>query len=157
MSTDASRPSARRAGLRVLLAVLAALVTAAVPTAASASGATPAPASVTAPDGAAVPAAVPGESSGLPVRALGSLPSQATDTYRLIESGGPFPYDRDGIVFGNREGILPAEPSGYYHEYTVQTPGSDDRGARRIVTGSGDEVYYTGDHYASFVLVDVTR
>lgn len=103
------------------------------------------------------PAAVPGEQSGLPVRALSSLPPEAAQTYRLIESGGPFPYDRDGIVFQNREGILPAKGSGYYHEYTVPTPGSDDRGTRRIVTGSSDEVYYTGDHYASFVVVDVAR
>lgn len=60
-------------------------------------------------------------------------------------------------MFGNREGILPRKPSGYYHEYTVPTPGSPDRGARRLVTGEGGEVYYTADHYASFVVVDPRR
>lgn len=83
------------------------------------------------------------------------LPSQAHDTLDLIEAGGPFPYPQDGTVFQNREGVLPAQTSGYYHEYTVVTPGSDDRGARRIVTGKKtDEDYYTADHYASFDLVD---
>ncbi|MEU1803098.1 ribonuclease [Streptomyces sp. NPDC019937] len=83
------------------------------------------------------------------------LPSQAHDTLGLIEKGGPYPFPQDGTVFQNREGILPAQSSGYYHEYTVITPGSDDRGARRIVTGKKtDEDYYTADHYESFDLVD---
>ncbi|MEU9642549.1 ribonuclease [Streptomyces sp. NPDC048188] len=83
------------------------------------------------------------------------LPSQAHDTLDLIEQGGPYPYDQDGTVFQNREGVLPAQSSGYYHEYTVITPGSDTRGARRIVTGEeSQEDYYTADHYASFDLVD---
>ncbi|RKN38378.1 ribonuclease [Streptomyces hoynatensis] len=83
------------------------------------------------------------------------LPDEAYDTLDLIDAGGPFPYPQDGTVFQNREGILPSQPSGYYHEYTVETPGSDDRGARRIVTGEGyEEDYYTADHYASFDLVD---
>ncbi|MDT3399518.1 ribonuclease domain-containing protein [Streptomyces sp. B1866] len=83
------------------------------------------------------------------------LPSQAHDTLRLIDQGGPFPYPKDGTVFSNREGILPRQTNGYYHEYTVITPGSPDRGARRIVTGQRtDEDYYTADHYASFDLVD---
>ncbi|GAB17670.1 putative guanyl-specific ribonuclease [Gordonia effusa NBRC 100432] len=87
---------------------------------------------------------------------LSSLPSQATDTVDLIHSGGPFPYpNNDGVVFANREGILPSAASGYYHEYTVITPGSSTRGARRIVTGgtpltSPPHYYYTGDHYVSF-------
>jgi guanyl-specific ribonuclease Sa len=87
---------------------------------------------------------------------LGSLPAQATDTVNLIHSGGPFPYpDNDGVVFDNREGVLPAESSGYYHEYTVITPNSPNRGTRRIVTGgspltSPPHYYYTGDHYATF-------
>jgi len=84
---------------------------------------------------------------------LDELPSEALDTLVLIELGGPFPYRQDGAVFENREGILPARPSGYYHEYTVDTPGSDDRGARRIVTGAGGEVFYTDDHYGSFRVV----
>ena len=89
----------------------------------------------------------------LPSIPVGSLPPEARETLDLIESGGPFPYERDGAVFQNREGILPAESRGYYHEYTVETPGSDDRGARRIVTGSAGERYYTDDHYESFSTV----
>ncbi|MEU8728133.1 MULTISPECIES: ribonuclease domain-containing protein [Streptomyces] len=84
-----------------------------------------------------------------------ALPSQAHDTLDLIEQGGPYPFEQDGTVFQNREGILPGQSSGYYHEYTVITPGSDTRGARRIVTGEeNQEDYYTADHYASFDLVD---
>lgn len=135
----------------LVLSVLAALI-GLLPAAACAAPTAPVGGSVT-----SVASAVPGSESGLPVRALSSLPAEATDTVRLIQRGGPYPYSRDGIVFGNREGILPAEPSGYYHEYTVPTPGSSDRGARRIVTGSQGEYYYTGDHYGSFVVVDVGR
>ncbi|MFG3132354.1 ribonuclease domain-containing protein [Streptomyces tendae] len=84
-----------------------------------------------------------------------ALPSQAHDTLDLIEQGGPYPFEQDGTVFQNREGILPSQSSGYYHEYTVITPGSDTRGARRIVTGEeNQEDYYTADHCASFDLVD---
>ncbi|WP_228181124.1 ribonuclease [Streptomyces anulatus] len=84
-----------------------------------------------------------------------ALPSQAHDTLDLIEQGGPFPFEQDGTVFQNREGLLPGQSTGYYHEYTVITPGSDTRGARRIVTGEQvEEDYYTADHYASFDLVD---
>lgn len=83
------------------------------------------------------------------------LPSQAYDTLELIEQGGPYPYSQDGTVFQNREGILPGQSSGYYHEYTVITPGSSTRGARRIVTGEEyQEDYYTADHYESFDLID---
>ncbi|MFB7089306.1 ribonuclease domain-containing protein [Streptomyces sp. NPDC056296] len=83
------------------------------------------------------------------------LPSQAHDTLDLIEQGGPYPFEQDGTVFQNREGLLPSRSTGYYHEYTVITPGSDTRGARRIVTGdAAQEDYYTADHYASFDLVD---
>lgn len=83
------------------------------------------------------------------------LPAQAHDTLDLIDAGGPFPYPQDGTVFQNREGLLPAQSASYYHEYTVETPGSDNRGARRVVTGSAaEEDYYTADHYASFDLVD---
>jgi ribonuclease T1 len=78
------------------------------------------------------------------------LPAQARETLGLIDAGGPFPYEKDGSVFGNFERRLPAHKRGYYHEYTVRTPGSRDRGARRIVTGQGDEIYYTDDHYDSF-------
>ncbi|NBM15278.1 ribonuclease domain-containing protein [Streptomyces sp. GC420] len=85
----------------------------------------------------------------------GDLPSQAYDTLELIARGGPFPYSQDGSVFQNREGLLPAHSTGYYHEYTVKTPGVSTRGARRIVTGQAyEEDYYTSDHYASFDLID---
>ena len=86
----------------------------------------------------------------LPAVALSSLPAEARDTVVLIDAGGPFPYDRDGTVFENRERLLPSEPTGYYHEYTVPTPGASDRGARRIITGSASEMYWTDDHYQSF-------
>ncbi|CAL9601628.1 ribonuclease domain-containing protein [Saccharothrix sp. NPDC042600] len=103
------------------------------------------------------PDRVPGAASGLPVKALTSLPGEAKATWELIERGGPFPYPRnDGVTFQNREKRLPAKSGDYYREYTVPTPGSDDRGARRLVTGREREVYYTGDHYESFVVVDVT-
>ncbi|MBC2865151.1 ribonuclease domain-containing protein [Streptomyces mexicanus] len=83
------------------------------------------------------------------------LPSQAHDTLDLIDRGGPFPYEEDGSVFQNREGVLPRQSTGYYHEYTVVTPGSPTRGARRIVTGEKyQEDYYTADHYATFDLID---
>lgn len=88
--------------------------------------------------------------SGLRWSAAAALPSEARATLALIAAGGPFPYERDGSVFQNRERILPDEARGYYREYTVVTPGSDDRGARRIVAGAGGERYYTDDHYASF-------
>jgi ribonuclease T1 len=78
------------------------------------------------------------------------LPAEVRQTLALIDKGGPFPYARDGVVFGNFEGRLPKHPRGYYHEYTVPTPGSHDRGARRIVTGRGGEIYYTDDHYNAF-------
>jgi ribonuclease T1 len=136
---------------RIVVSILVALI-GLLPAAGCAPSAAPAVGSVT-----SVASTVPGSDSGLPVRALSGLPAQAGDTVRLIERGGPFPSDRDGIVFGNREGILPAESRGYYREYTVPTPGSSDRGARRIVTGSRGEYYYTGDHYGSFVVVDVSR
>jgi ribonuclease T1 len=79
-----------------------------------------------------------------------ALPAEARQTLALIKAGGPFPYQRDGSVFGNREGLLPERSRGYYREYTVKTPGAKDRGARRIVAGRGGEYYYTGDHYRSF-------
>jgi len=78
------------------------------------------------------------------------LPLEARDTFRLIKQGGPFPFPRDGIVFGNRERQLPKRPRGYYHEYTVKTPGAHNRGARRIVCGAVPECYYTDDHYQTF-------
>jgi len=86
----------------------------------------------------------------VPVVSVEKLPPEAKRTLDLIKKGGPFPYDRDGIVFRNREKILPLAPTGYYREYTVPTPGIRNRGARRIVTGQKREAYYTQDHYQSF-------
>ncbi|MCQ4083304.1 ribonuclease [Streptomyces sp. RB6PN25] len=83
-----------------------------------------------------------------------ALPSQADDTLRLIAQGGPFPYPEDGEVFQNYEGVLPSEPSGSYHSYTVVTPGVSNRGARRIVTAQGGTDYYTADHYSTFSTID---
>ncbi|WP_419186833.1 ribonuclease domain-containing protein [Caldimonas thermodepolymerans] len=98
---------------------------------------------------------VPEAAASLPTVALTELPRQAQETHRLIRKGGPFPYEKDGTVFFNRERLLPASPRGYYREYTVKTPGVRHRGARRIVCGgriptTPDNCYYTDDHYASF-------
>lgn len=82
--------------------------------------------------------------------AASDLPPEARATLALIERGGPFPYERDGTVFRNFEKRLPLHERGYYREYTVRTPGLSHRGARRIVTGRGGELYYTDDHYQSF-------
>ncbi|MER6397103.1 MULTISPECIES: ribonuclease [unclassified Kitasatospora] len=88
---------------------------------------------------------------------LSALPAEADHTLDLIASNGPFPYSQDGVVFQNRERVLPSRSTGYYHEYTVVTPGSPTRGARRIVTGQAyREDYYTGDHYATFRLIKFT-
>ena len=92
--------------------------------------------------------------SGLPWVNEAGLPSDAKNTLELIKTGGPFPYPPDDQVFGNFEGILPKEAKGYYREYTVETPGSDDRGPRRIVVGSGGEYYWTTDHYQSFERIE---
>ena len=89
--------------------------------------------------------------SGIPVS---ELPKQGTETYERILQGGPFAYEKDGVVFGNRERLLPQKNRGYYREYTVNTPGARNRGTRRIVCGgqpkTPDTCYYTADHYASF-------
>lgn len=111
-----------------------------------------------APASAAAPAQItatplPAFIDGLPVIARDRLPPEARRTLALIERGGPFPYRQDGSIFQNRERLLPRRPAGYYRAYTVVTPGSPDRGARRIVVGAGGEVYYTADHYRSFARV----
>jgi len=82
--------------------------------------------------------------------AIAQLSPEAIITLKLIKQGGPFPYRRDGVVFRNFEKHLPIKQRGYYHEYTVKTPGARNRGARRIVCGPPTECYYTGDHYKSF-------
>ncbi len=81
---------------------------------------------------------------------VSELPPEARTTLQLIKQGGPFPYPRDGVVFGNYEHALPQQPRGYYHEYTVKTPGAHNRGARRIVCGIVPECYYSDDHYRTF-------
>jgi ribonuclease T1 len=97
-------------------------------------------------------------SAAFPVVAYNRLPVEAQQTIGLIQKGGPFPYpQKDGTVFGNFERRLPRAARGYYREYTVPTPGVRHRGARRIITGSPQEYYYTGDHYKSFALVQSSR
>ncbi|WP_406370293.1 hypothetical protein OG788_10245 [Streptomyces sp. NBC_00647] len=143
------RPSPRAyagrlfAGLLVCLTVLMAGCSStgtAVPEDSAATAASPATAS-------------PSWAGGLPAVAAAALPAQARETLALIDRGGPYPYAKDGTVFGNLERELPRHARGYYHEYTVRTPGESDRGARRIVTGRGGEIYYTDDHYDSFKAV----
>jgi ribonuclease T1 len=95
-----------------------------------------------------------GSGSATTTVSASALPVEARDVLVLIDHGGPFPYGRDGIVFENRERLLPDEPVGYYHEYTVPTPGSSDRGARRIIAGSAGELYWTDDHYRTFERID---
>jgi ribonuclease T1 len=87
--------------------------------------------------------------------ALADLPPEARHTVQLVLAGGPFPYARDGVVFENRERLLPQHASGYYHEYTVTTPGAAARGTRRVIQGHADELYYTDDHYSSFTWIVV--
>ena len=117
----------------------------------------PVPASAPSPPAPSSPAlALPPAASALPAAETDGLPAEARATLALIERGGPFPHRRDGAVFQNREHRLPAQPHGWYHEYTVETPGSDDRGARRIIAG-GDpprEFWYSDDHYRSFRRID---
>ncbi|MEO5700793.1 MAG: ribonuclease [Casimicrobiaceae bacterium] len=104
--------------------------------------------------GSASPALARRGHDALPEVALKELPREARGTYATIRAGGPFPYSRDGVVFGNRERLLPESARGYYHEYTVPTPGASTRGARRIVCGgpvtTPEACFYTDDHYRSF-------
>ncbi len=100
---------------------------------------------------AAPPTSAPTDAaSGLAFVELADLPAEARETVELIDSDGPFPYAKDGATFGNREKLLPKQRNGFYREYTVPTPGESDRGARRIVAGQDDALYYTEDHYQSF-------
>lgn len=81
---------------------------------------------------------------------VAELPAEARATLRNIKRGGPFEFDRDGVVFGNFERILPEQQRGYYHEYTVKTPGVRSRGVRRMISGRSGEYYFTNDHYRTF-------
>ncbi len=99
--------------------------------------------------------AAPTDSPALAEISLSALPVQAQETHRLVLAGGPFPYSKDGTVFGNRERLLPRKARGFYREYTVKTPGARNRGARRLVCGgepprAPEVCYYTADHYANF-------
>lgn len=101
------------------------------------------------------PALARGSAAGEPVSpatavTVADLPPEAQRTLQLIKQGGPFAYERDGVMFGNFEKLLPLRERGYYREYSVKTPGISSRGARRIVVGRDGESYYTDDHYASF-------
>jgi ribonuclease T1 len=141
-----------RAGLpaRRLLTLLVALVAGLVLAACGSAGA----GTTTQPGGPAVDGAAslaPAQpTTDLPTMTVSQLPPEGVETLRLIDSDGPFPYSKDGVTFQNREGILPKQKNGFYQEYTVETPGSDDRGARRIVTGKDGSRFYTDDHYGSF-------
>lgn len=107
-----------------------------------------------------VPATTAAVAPALPAApAADVLPPEARDTLALIARGGPFPHAQDGVVFGNYEGLLPKQPRGYYHEYTVATPGARNRGARRIVTGGTPPVvwYYSDDHYRSFRRLEMAQ
>jgi ribonuclease T1 len=122
-------------------------------------GSTSAPTDVASPTGGAGASVSPSDAaslapatpvSGLAAMTVAQLPKEGVTTLRLIASGGPFPYSKDGVTFSNREALLPQHPSGWYQEYTVITPGSSDRGARRIIAGKDGGRFYTSDHYASF-------
>jgi len=93
----------------------------------------------------------------LPEVAVSALPTEAREVLAQIRAGGPFRYDRDGVTFGNRERLLPAQSRRYYHEYTVPTPGASNRGARRIVCGGPQRspavCYYSADHYQSYARI----
>jgi ribonuclease T1 len=101
------------------------------------------------------PAAAREAAMALPEIARAQLPAEGREVLAAVRNGGPFRYDRDGVVFGNRERVLPTKPRGFYREYTVRTPGVKNRGARRIVCGgtvptAPDECFYSSDHYQSF-------
>ncbi|MEU9212832.1 ribonuclease [Streptomyces sp. NPDC048415] len=104
-------------------------------------------------DSVSTSSTAPGWAQGMGTVKAAQLPAEARRTLALVDRGGPFPYAKDGVVFGNFERLLPRHQRGYYHEYTVKTPGERDRGARRIVTGQSGEIYYTDDHYKSFKAV----
>jgi ribonuclease T1 len=93
---------------------------------------------------------IQGGQEALSIIAVAELPVEARDAFRTIKQGGPFAYPRDGVVFNNFEQVLPEHKRGYYHEYTVATPGANNRGVRRIVCGPLPECYYTADHYQTF-------
>lgn len=143
-ATSFLRPARGAVALLVVLVAAALLLVAC----GSASGTATAPGTAGVADAADLAPAT--ATTDLDTIAVAELPAEGIDTLRLIADGGPFPYSKDGSTFQNREGILPPQPKGFYEEYTVETPGSDDRGARRIVTGDDGSRFYTDDHYDSF-------
>ncbi|MBS0226550.1 MAG: ribonuclease [Proteobacteria bacterium] len=158
-------PNANRRPIWPWLAILALLFfgiywrsshSAGAPTGVIAQQSTPFPGRTTADSHPLAPLSGRTHDTGGVASANAGLPPEARDTLHLIVQGGPFPYRQDGVVFGNREGRLPDHPYGYYHEYTVTTPGAPTRGTRRIITGgTPPEVwYYTDDHYRSFRRID---
>lgn len=169
MSAGAGRRASRRARRATVVAVLVVLALLGVlaglagrgggPGAASGPSSSPSARATTRPSQPvspprSSPTAGRDAETGLRLVALASLPREAQATVALVDRGGPFPYAQDGVTFGNNERRLPSHPRGWYREYTVRTPGERDRGARRIVTGDDDrQVFYTADHYGSFVRV----
>lgn len=149
------RPSGR--ALRALTALLAALPLFLLPACSSGSHGKTSKATTSphgsAGDGTRGAGPTPAWAKGMKTVTPDRLPPEARRTLELIAKGGPFPYPKDGTVFGNYENRLPKQQRGYYHEYTVPTPDARNRGARRIVTGSHSERYYTGDHYKTFEAV----
>ncbi|MFF7728162.1 ribonuclease domain-containing protein [Streptomyces sp. NPDC008001] len=147
-------PTGRPAGraLRALTVLLATLPLLLLPACSSSDGHGKKGASGTGGASTAAPPA-PSWARGMKTVSRAKLPPEARQTLDLIDKGGPFPYDKDGTVFGNYENRLPKQSRGYYHEYTVPTPGSRTRGARRIIAGSHSERFYTSDHYETFEAV----
>ena len=154
-----SAPALRPRPLGTLLALFALLVAAVLLTLTGcggppSKGSNPAPgsavASTSAPAASGTAKASAAKPSGMTAVAEAALPAEARDVIRRIEDGAAFQYRQDGVTFDNREGRLPAEPRGYYREYTVATPGAADRGARRLILGRNGELYYTPDHYRTF-------
>ncbi|KNB52505.1 guanine-specific ribonuclease N1 and T1 [Streptomyces caatingaensis] len=154
---DGRRPAGR--ALRSLTVLLAALPLFLLPACSSGGHGKTGKTSTTAPaqsgrtSGSGPAGSTPSWAKGMRTVTPDRLPPEARRTLELIDKGGPFPYPKDGTVFGNYENRLPKQPRGYYHEYTVPTPEARNRGARRIVTGSHSERYYTGDHYKTFEAV----
>lgn len=142
--------------LTVLLAALPLLLLPACSSGSQKTERTPATATSSAATGrpsSAAPGTVPAWAKGMKTVTGDRLPPEARRTLELIAKGGPFPYEKDGSVFGNHENRLPRQARGYYREYTVPTPGSRNRGARRIITGEHSERFYTSDHYQTFEAV----
>jgi ribonuclease T1 len=145
------RRSRSALALLVALTAIVALLTGCGSKAGSSSTAPPVPGSTgIGSAGPYVALAPDAATTDLPTMTVAQLPPEGRDTLVLIAAGGPFPYSKDGVTFQNREGLLPKQKSGFYQEYTVETPGSNDRGARRIITGKDGARFYTDDHYDSF-------